>query len=482
MTQREWETASAAALPTALRYPSMADPTGPSLGGPRRTRTKRRRAPALESSTNRIADVGDPRDCDSADPRDPVVSRPAAPRRLAELLPLDDTRLDQRADDLVEEGCAGRRVIWLHGDDRLFYCDADNLEILLRLQRASSRHRLRAAARQRIAGVFRHLATLRPARIGGRTGRNAGSFARLHGRGRCVVERSRRGAPHRQPICGKSTTALAAAGFIMARPWRSASSRSCQCEELGLLDGANSHRHRQRARARISRPNRALQLFSARRRRGNVRPTMFSAALWQAVWAGAVSADSLAVLRAGSPRNYSLTGARRPATAAQRHRSVARRHARSTSQGWPGHWFLLPTDQDDRRRPVDRARNRKRPRSNPARPLRHRVSRDRQSRRRRVPLGSPVPRTARHGAIRRNRRRACSSTDCLDHNSPHPRQSVSCSVPGQSSRSGSTQPILRHRPGWASIGRPRCHIGARATISRFIAASSCWLPKITAAD
>ncbi len=75
----------------------------------------------------------------------------------------------------------------------------------------------------------------------------------------------------------------------------------------------------------------------------------FSDALWHAVWSGAVSADSLAVLRAGSARDYTLgaptspqqTGQPQPA---QRHRSVARRHARSTSIGWPGHWFLLPDE------------------------------------------------------------------------------------------------------------------------------------------
>jgi ATP-dependent Lhr-like helicase len=57
-------------------------------------------------------------------------------------------------------------------------------------------------------------------------------------------------------------------------------------------------------------------------------------------------------LRTGSARDYTL-GAAAPAqpqaagpmhAGAQRHRSVARRHARSVSQGWPGHWFLLPND------------------------------------------------------------------------------------------------------------------------------------------
>ena len=74
----------------------------------------------------------------------------------------------------------------------------------------------------------------------------------------------------------------------------------------------------------------------------------FSDALWSAVWGGAVSADSLAVLRAGSARDYTL-GPAAPAQpqAAQRHRSVARRHARNASIGWPGHWFLLPHDPRD---------------------------------------------------------------------------------------------------------------------------------------
>jgi ATP-dependent Lhr-like helicase len=81
----------------------------------------------------------------------------------------------------------------------------------------------------------------------------------------------------------------------------------------------------------------------------------FSDALWNAVWAGGASADSLAVLRAGSARDYTLgstapaqpQAAGPPHASAQRHRSVARRHARSAGLGWPGHWFLLPDDPRD---------------------------------------------------------------------------------------------------------------------------------------
>ena len=58
----------------------------------------------------------------------------------------------------------------------------------------------------------------------------------------------------------------------------------------------------------------------------------FNEQWWQAVWQGAVTADSLAPLRAGLQRDFRLdaSGARNP-----------RRRARAAALGWPGQWRLV---------------------------------------------------------------------------------------------------------------------------------------------
>ena len=60
---------------------------------------------------------------------------------------------------------------------------------------------------------------------------------------------------------------------------------------------------------------------------------------WQAVWAGALLADSLAPLRLGEQRKYRLSEASAP----------IRRRARMAAQGWPGNWRLnlAPPPVDD---------------------------------------------------------------------------------------------------------------------------------------
>ena len=60
---------------------------------------------------------------------------------------------------------------------------------------------------------------------------------------------------------------------------------------------------------------------------------------WQAVWAGALLADSLTPLRLGEQRKYRLAEASAP----------IRRRARMVAQGWPGNWRLnlAPPPSDD---------------------------------------------------------------------------------------------------------------------------------------
>jgi ATP-dependent Lhr-like helicase len=62
----------------------------------------------------------------------------------------------------------------------------------------------------------------------------------------------------------------------------------------------------------------------------------FDAALWEAVWAGAVSTDALHTLRAGLASGFEL-----PAF------DGSRRALRGRAAGWPGNWMLNPTPEPE---------------------------------------------------------------------------------------------------------------------------------------
>ena len=88
-----------------------------------------------------LADVGDPRDRVQLLREVLSFQGPLAKAQIEALTPLSAAELDGSLSDLVEDGVlvVGHLVV---GDDAVRYCDADNLEILLRMQRASTRHRL----------------------------------------------------------------------------------------------------------------------------------------------------------------------------------------------------------------------------------------------------------------------------------------------------------------------------------------------------
>ena len=88
-----------------------------------------------------LADVGDPRDRVQMLREVLSFHGPLTKARIEALTPLTTAKLDAALSDLVEDGVlvAGHLV---SEDDDIFYCDADNVEILLRMQRASARHRL----------------------------------------------------------------------------------------------------------------------------------------------------------------------------------------------------------------------------------------------------------------------------------------------------------------------------------------------------
>ncbi len=293
----------------------------------------------------RLTDIGDPRDANQMTREILSFHGPLRRPDIVALLPLDDAQLDNVLADLVDDGVLVVGTL-VAADESVRYCDADNLEILLRLQRASSRHRLEPRT---LGELPAYLATWqrfdRPTSIDAL----AQTLDRLRGFAADVdmwlndlVEARHPGVDLRQ-----LDEALIADDMV----WLGQGSNTITVmplEELALL-----HRDDSSDRPALEpafRDGTARYSFFQLADAAGQATDAFNNALWRAVWSGTVSADSLSVLRAGSARKYSLgTPAAAPLQHAQRRRS-ARRHARDASQGWPGHWFLLPqtesTDDD----------------------------------------------------------------------------------------------------------------------------------------
>ncbi|MFB3103414.1 MAG: hypothetical protein ACE1ZA_00685, partial [Pseudomonadales bacterium] len=69
----------------------------------------------------------------------------------------------------------------------------------------------------------------------------------------------------------------------------------------------------------------------------------FSERWWQSVWRGELSADSLAPIRQGQARKFSLS---EPARTTHRASHRERRRARTLAQGWSGNWSLNTVAED----------------------------------------------------------------------------------------------------------------------------------------
>ena len=294
-----------------------------------------------------LFDVTDAHDVDVGDPRDRVAIvrdvlsfyGPLRTDEIAELLPLSASALAPILEELADDGAliAGRLVA---GDDRLHYCDADNLEILLRMQRAARRHHVEP----------RPLGELPPFLAAWqRFGREATDdtltemLERLRGYSADVdvwlndlIEARLQLTNVRQV-----DDAFGMAGFVWVGQRRGVVT-VMPPEDLVLLDPRDATA-RDGVASAFRDPTARYGFFQLVDAAGRAADA-FSDELWNAAWAGAVSTESFAALRAGETRNYSLGSVVPTPQAAQRHRSVARRQMRGIAQGWPGNWFLLPND------------------------------------------------------------------------------------------------------------------------------------------
>jgi len=285
-----------------------------------------------------LSDVGDPRDRNQLLREILSFYGPLSRAAIAALLPLDDVSLDATLADLVDDGSlvAGHLV---RDDAAILYCDSDTLEILLRLQRAALRHRLEPLPIEELPG---YLAAWQ------RFGRPstdavlAQTMERLRGYAadasvwlNDLIE-----ARHPATDPRQLDATMDADEFVWIGRGREQLTLM-PVEDLGLLDRQDADSRS--AVAPAFRDHAARYRFFQLVDASGASTDAFSDAVWNALWSGCVSVDSVATLRAGGARSYSLSTT--SGTAQPRNRAGARRQARDTSQGWPGHWFLLPADE-----------------------------------------------------------------------------------------------------------------------------------------
>jgi ATP-dependent Lhr-like helicase len=285
-------------------------------------------------------DVGDSRDAGDLVAGILSFEGPLARSEIAERIPLGAAPLDECLRALVDEGrlVAGPLVA---GDETLRWCDADNLEALLRLQRA----RARTAIEPRPVATF-------PAFV-----------AAWH----------RFGEPATEPTVADTFDRLRAftapvpvwLDDLIAARHAGAGDRDI---DVALAMGTTSWLGRGRGEIAFVPPEEttlvgvaAQHAVDAWFRDPRARYPFFALAdqceagvhaaserLWDAVWAGAVTADSVAPLRMGLARKFELAADTDASVEAHgRGRLNVRRRAHAAARGWPGNWWATPRTMSD---------------------------------------------------------------------------------------------------------------------------------------
>ena len=223
----------------------------------------------------------------------------------------------------------------VEGSDELQFCDADNLEALLRFQRARSRAEVAAkpvaelpgflAAWQGFGQPWSPAAGLRAVeRLSGYAAPVAAWLKDF------LAARFRDFADHHldELIAQEQIIWLGCGNQQITLCYPEEAPLHAPCEDaadIGALFADPQARY-------------GYHQLSDRAEQGNG-ASAFNDRWWQAVWAGALLADSLTPLRLGEQRKYRLAEASAP----------VRRRARMVAQGWPGNWRLnvAPPPSDD---------------------------------------------------------------------------------------------------------------------------------------
>ena len=258
---------------------------------------------------------------------------PRTPDELRALLPFGEIEAILRE---LTDGEVLVRGALVHGSDAEYLCDADNLETLIRFQRAAARPGIEPHP---IVDLVPFLAEWQG--FGGEVTDEGllDSSDRLRGYAAPVDFWLDEAFASRLP--GATTSSLDTAATNGGLAWRGAGTEVVRIGfggDFELLD-AETASAEEPAVASFKDPRARytfLQLFDE----SGLDAEAFNAQFWDAVWAGRIAADGFAVLDAARSRDYALHGVRARGGAMSREPiRRSRTRARGVSMGWPGTWY-----------------------------------------------------------------------------------------------------------------------------------------------
>lgn len=257
---------------------------------------------------------------------------PRTTEELRLLLPFGDVEAILReltdGEDLV-------RGTLVEGSDAEYLCDADNLETLIRFQRAASRPGFEPRP---ITDLAPFLADWQG--FGGEDAeeRLLDLSDRLRGYAAPVDFWLDEAFASRLP--GSTAPTLDAAATNGGLAWRGAGTEVVRIGfggDFEVLDADSESRDD--AVASFKDPH-ARYTFLQLLDESGLDAEAFNAVFWDAVWAGRIAADGFAVLDAARSRDYALHGVRgRRAGTSREPIRRSRSRARGVSMGWPGTWY-----------------------------------------------------------------------------------------------------------------------------------------------
>lgn len=265
---------------------------------------------------------------------------PRTREELRALFPVEPDALDRILASLVDSETLVEGPL-VDGSEASQLCDAENLETLIRFQRAARR-----------AAVEPQPVRMLPAFIAAwqRVGTRASESRMLD------VAEQLRGfvAPlpfwledaWRSRLTGFEPEMLSSALATHGLAWRGAGRERIT---FGFEDELDALAPPAAATTRITSlfmDTAARYTFAQLMDASDMDAEAFNALFWDAVWAGQVVSDGVLPLKTGAAQRFRLTGGvqnRRQAPSAS-DRRLARARARRVAQGWPGNWMLASAE------------------------------------------------------------------------------------------------------------------------------------------
>jgi len=259
---------------------------------------------------------------------------PRTAAELADLLPLGDI------ETILGELVGGETLVrgsLVAGTQAEHFCDAENLETLIRFQRAANRPGFEPRP---VADLAPFLADWQG--FGGECSEESLLEAadRLRGYGAPVAFWLEEAFPARLTGAGLADLETAAASGGLA--WRGSGREAVR---LGFADdfdvlGTEDPGDGGTDVADLFKDPRARYTFGQLRDESALDLDDFNEAFWEAVWTGQVSADGFAGLAAGRSRRYRFESGAGGGSVREPHRRT-RSRSRAASMGWPGTWYRV---------------------------------------------------------------------------------------------------------------------------------------------